>query len=114
MSDCIFCKIIKGEIPSKKIYEDEKVYAFVDIAPHSKEHYLFIHRNHTKDVNDLMDKSSQDLLDIYAAIKAFTESNDLSKNGFRVVTNFGKDGGQTVFHTHFHLLGGEPLRGFGS
>lgn len=114
MSDCIFCKILKGEIPAKKVYEDANVFAFVDIAPHSKEHYLFIHRNHTKDVNDLITNSPQDMIDVYQAIKNFTESNELGKNGFRVVTNSGKHAGQTVFHTHFHLLGGEPLRGFGS
>lgn len=114
MSDCIFCKILKGEIPSSKVYEDKNVFGFVDIAPHSKEHYLFIHRNHTKDVNDLVQNSPQDLIDIYAAIKSFTEGCELAEKGFRVVTNSGRDGGQTVFHTHFHLLGGEPLRGFGS
>lgn len=114
MSDCIFCKILKGDIPSKKVYEDEKVFAFVDISPHAKEHYLFIHRNHTRDINDLVENSPQDLIDLYKAIKNFTEDGELSKAGFRVVTNMGQHGGQTVFHTHLHLLGGEPLRGFGS
>lgn len=114
MKDCIFCKILNGEIPSTKVYENEKVFAFVDIAPHAKEHYLFIHRNHTTDVNDLIENSPQDLLDLYSAIKEFTEDGKLAKNGFRVVTNMGADGGQTVFHTHFHLLGGEPLRRFGN
>lgn len=113
MSDCLFCKILEGKIPSTKVYEDDLVYGFKDIAPHSKEHYLFIHRNHTKDVNDLMDKSQQDLLDLFLAMKKFTENSDLSKNGFRIVTNMGPHGGQTVFHTHFHVLGGEQLRGFG-
>lgn len=113
MSDCLFCKILEGKIPSAKVYEDENVYAFKDIAPHAKEHYLFIHRNHTSDVNDLMDKSQNDLIDIYSAIKKFTENSELATKGFRVVTNMGAQAGQTVFHTHFHVLGGEQLRGFG-
>lgn len=114
MQDCIFCKIIRGEIPAKIVFESENVFAFADIAPHSKEHYLFIHRNHTRDINDLVESSASDLLDLYGAIKEFTEDGDLAEKGFRVVTNMGAHGGQTVFHTHFHLLGGEPLRGFGS
>lgn len=114
MSDCLFCEIIKGNIPSSKVFENDKVYAFKDINPLAKEHYLFIHKNHSKDLLDLTQQDPQQLLDIFLAIQEFLKDSDLSQNGFRIVNNMGKDGGQTVFHTHFHLLGGEQLRGFGA
>jgi len=114
MSDCLFCKIIKGEIPSDKIFENDKTYAFRDISPLAKEHYLFIHKNHTTNVNEIAQTSPQQLTDIYQAISEFTSGTDLEKNGFRVVTNVNAHAGQTVFHTHFHVLGGEQLKGFGS
>lgn len=110
MSDCLFCKIINGDIPSEKVFENEKVYAFKDIYPLAKEHYLFISKIHTENVNET---NSEQIEEIFAAIKEFTQSNELEKNGFRVVTNIGEHGGQTVFHTHFHVLGGEQLKGFG-
>lgn len=113
MSDCLFCKIIKQEIPSEKVYENDNVYAFKDIYPQAKEHYLFISKSHTTNVNELVDNAN-DLQNIFQAIKEFTEKQtDLAKNGFRVVTNHGKHGCQTVFHTHFHVLGGEQLGSFG-
>ncbi|EQC51915.1 histidine triad nucleotide-binding protein [Bacteriovorax sp. DB6_IX] len=114
MSDCLFCKILAGEIPSSKVYEDEKVVGFKDIQPQAKEHYLFIHREHTANVNEISENSPEQLADIFQGISKFTKSNELEKNGFRVVTNLGPHGCQTVFHTHFHVLGGEQLRGFGS
>ena len=109
--DCLFCKIIAGEIPSTKVYEDEKVYAFEDINPLAKEHYLFISKTHSKNVNEMEPEHIQD---VFAAIKKFTAGTELESNGFRVVSNINEDGGQTVFHTHFHVLGGEQLRGFGA
>lgn len=113
MNDCLFCRIIKGEIPSGKVFENDYVYGFKDIYPQAKEHYLFISKNHTSNVNELVD-SPDDLVHIFKAIKEFTESHaDLANTGFRVVTNQGEWGGQTVFHTHFHILGGEQLSSFG-
>jgi histidine triad (HIT) family protein len=112
MSDCIFCKIINKDIPAKFVYEDNNVVAFNDLHPDASEHYLFIHRTHQVNVN----ASSAELnviSDVFSAIKKFTESNDLAKNGFRVVTNSGKHSHQSVFHTHFHVLGGESLGSFG-
>lgn len=114
MSDCLFCKILAGEIPSTKVYEDEKVYAFKDIQPLAKEHYLFIHRSHTSNVNEMSENSPEQVSEIYQAINKFTKGTELEKNGFRVVTNLGPHGCQTVFHTHFHVLGGEQLKGFGA
>lgn len=113
MSDCLFCKIIKGEIPSNKVYENDNVYGFKDLYPQAREHYLFISKNHTKDVNELVDDTTE-LAHIFKAIQDFTQNEtELARNGFRIVTNLGQHGCQTVFHTHFHVLGGEQLSSFG-
>lgn len=109
--DCLFCKIVKGEISSEKVFENESVYAFKDIYPMAKEHYLFISKNHSKNINEM---NPNDLKNVMSAIKEFTSESELEKNGFRIVTNINKDGGQTVFHTHFHILGGEQLSRFGA
>ncbi len=114
MSDCIFCKIVKEEIPSTRVYEDEFVIGFRDLNPLAKEHLLFIHRDHSKDINDLSDTDPAQLSDVFKAISSYSKSSGLASSGFRVVTNLGSDGCQTVFHTHFHVLGGEKLGGFGS
>ena len=114
MSECLFCKILNGEIPSEKVYEDEKVFAFKDINPMAKEHYLFISKSHSLNINEISDNKPEQLSEVFSAISSFTKNSDLIDNGFRVVTNSGSNGGQTVFHTHFHLLGGEQLRGFGA
>lgn len=108
---CLFCKILEREIPSETIFENENVYAFKDINPMAKEHYLFISKRHSQNINEMDDKS---LVEIFSAIKEFSQNNHLEKNGFRVVTNINKHGGQTVFHTHFHVLGGEQLKAFGA
>jgi len=114
MSDCIFCKIISGDIPSDKIYEDDNVLGFRDLNPLAKVHNLFIHKSHSSNVNDMASSNPAQLADVYQAISNFSKESDLEKEGFRVVTNVGPNAGQTVFHTHFHVLGGEKLGGFGS
>lgn len=114
MSDCLFCKIIDGKIPSEKVHEDEKVLGFKDIGPMAKEHYLFIHKEHTPNVNAMVKTNPEQLADVFSAIKSYTQSNGLEQSGFRVVTNVGPDAGQTVFHTHFHVLGGQRLSKFGA
>lgn len=114
MKDCLFCKIIAQEVPSFKVYEDESVYAFKDINPSAKEHYLFIAKNHTRNVNDMAIESERDIVSIFKAIAKYTRDSGLEQSGFRVVTNTNKDSGQVVFHTHFHVLGGEKLKGFGA
>ena len=113
MSDCIFCKIVEGSIPSTKVYEDEKVIAFQDLRPQAKIHLLFIHRNHTKNINDLVSNDPESLKDIFHAMKTYSLSEGIEENGFRIVTNLGEDAGQTVFHTHFHFLAGQSLGHFG-
>lgn len=114
MSECLFCKILVGTIPSTKVYEDDKVIAFQDLRPQAKIHLLFIHRNHTKNINDLAASDPESLKDIFLAMKMYSESKSIDQKGYRVVTNLGPDAGQTVFHTHFHFLAGENLGTFGS
>lgn len=114
MNDCLFCKIVNGEIPADKVVETEKVIGFKDITPLAKEHYLFVHKDHTKNINDISLNAPSQFAEIYEQIQKFTTSNELEKNGFRVVANVNKHGGQTVFHTHFHVLGGEQLGSFGA
>ena len=113
-ADCLFCKIAAGKIPSKKVFENDKVFAFNDLHPASSHHYLFIHKEHTQNVNDLVETEPSQMAEIFQAIQLVTQREGLDQTGFRVVTNSGPHAGQTVFHTHFHVLGGEPLRGFGS
>jgi histidine triad (HIT) family protein len=113
MDDCIFCKIIAGSIPSNKVFEDDKVLGFKDLGPQAQVHYLFIHKNHTQDVNELVDNEPEQLIDIFRAIRKVSRAEGLADEGFRVVTNLGPYAGQTVFHTHFHLVGGQPLGRFG-
>jgi histidine triad (HIT) family protein len=111
--NCLFCKIIRKEIPAKIIYENEDVLAFKDIHPLAKIHYLFIAKKHTNNLTNLVAVDEGQLSKIFQAINDVCHAEDLQTKGFRVVTNSGEHGGQTVFHTHFHLLGGEPLGGFG-
>lgn len=110
--NCLFCKIGKGLIPSQKIFENENVFGFVDIHPQAKTHLLFVHKNHTENINE-MSGDPKSLVQVFEAITEYTHGIELSKKGFRIVTNMGADAGQTVFHTHFHLLGGEALGHFG-
>lgn len=112
-ADCLFCKILKDQIPASKVYENSRVLGFVDIHPQAKKHFLFIHKNHSKDIVDMMDSSPEDVKDIYQAISEFSKTQDHFAEGMRVVTNMGPHAGQTVFHTHFHVLGGEDLGRFG-
>ena len=108
MSDCIFCKIIAGEIPSQRVYEDEAVCAFRDITPQAPVHILVVPKEHIASAADLTPENSRVVASCYEAIAKIAKAEGLS-GGFRVITNCGKDGGQTVLHLHFHLLGGKPL-----
>jgi histidine triad (HIT) family protein len=112
MSDCLFCKIVKGDIPSTKVFENDSVIGFVDIFPQAKTHLLFIHKKHTADINQ-MSSDPESIGQVFQAITSFTKEQGLDQKGFRVVTNTGKHAGQTVFHTHFHVLAGEQLGHFG-
>lgn len=108
MNDCLFCKIINGEIPSKKVYEDELVYVFEDIAPAAPIHYLLIPKEHISGASEITAENSSVVAHIFEVIAKLAKDLDL-KNGFRVVTNCGPDAGQTVFHLHYHLIAGREL-----
>ncbi len=108
MDNCLFCKIIRGEIPSKKVYEDEYCYAFEDIAPVAPTHILFVPKEHLSGACEISSENSAVVGKIYEAIAKVAKQKGLD-GGWRVVANNGADAGQTVFHLHFHLLGGRPL-----
>ncbi len=114
MENCLFCKVIAGTIPAQKVFEDTKVVGFKDLKPQAKIHHLFIHRMHTHDVSDLMKKDPTQMMDLFEAMRHFAEKEGINNKGYRIVTNLGADAGQTVFHTHFHFLAGEPLGHFGA
>jgi len=106
--DCLFCKIIAGEIPSAKVYEDDFVLAFKDINPNAKVHVLVIPKKHIDSV-DCVDESNIEMVaKVIKAIPTVAKECGLT-NGYRVITNVGEDGGQSVKHIHFHILGGEKL-----
>lgn len=103
MSDCLFCKIVAGEIPSTKIYEDESVYAFADIDPQAPFHAIIVPKEHIASAQEINSNNSHLVAKIFEAVAKIAEKENLA-DGFRVINNCGKDGGQTVGHIHFHLL----------
>ena len=111
MNDCVFCKIIAGEIPSKKLYEDEQCLAFYDIAPLAPQHFLVIPTEHLPGANRINEENAAVVGHIFAVITKLTAVLGFS-DGYRVVTNCGDDAGQTVKHLHFHVLGGKQLGSF--
>ena len=108
--DCVFCKIISGEIPSKKVYEDDSVYAFYDISPMAPVHVLIIPKQHIASVNEVTSENSAVIAHIYEVAAGLAKELGIAESGYRIVTNCGKNAGQTVFHLHFHLLGGTQLK----
>ena len=109
MENCLFCKIIKGEIPSKKIYENEDVYAFEDISPQAKVHVLVISKTHTPDLAHHDALTDRELSACLRACAAVAKQVGIQESGYRIVTNCGEDARQSVGHIHFHVLGGERL-----
>lgn len=107
MNDCLFCKIIAGEIPSKKIYEDELCYAFYDITPQAPTHFLVIPKRHLDSLAEIGQDSANIIGHIFTIIPKL--ARELGLESYRVVNNCGPDAGQTVFHLHFHVLGGHRL-----
>ena len=108
MNDCLFCKIIAGDIPSKKVYEDDAVYAFHDIAPMAPVHILIVPKLHVASADGINAENSAYVARIFEAIPKIAAEAGLT-NGYRVITNCGEDGCQSVKHLHFHLLGGKKL-----
>ena len=103
MSDCLFCKIAAGEIPSTKVYEDDYVYAFLDIAPQAPFHAVIIPKEHIGSADEINGENSILIAKVFEAVVKIAKQEKL-ENGYRVVNNCGEDGGQTVHHIHFHLL----------
>ena len=106
--NCLFCAIISGDIPSSKVYEDEKCYAFLDIAPQAPVHCLVVPKAHIASANEISEENSDVIAHIFTAIPKIADMLGL-KNGYRIVSNIGEDGCQSVKHLHFHILGGEKL-----
>lgn len=109
MSDCLFCKIIKGDIPSASIYRDELTYAFRDINPAAPTHILIVPNKHIDSVNMMIPDDEPLIGHLFSVAKQIAEQEGLSEKGYRLVINTNAEAGQTVFHIHLHLLGGKPL-----
>lgn len=106
---CLFCSIIKGEIPSTKIYEDDLVYVFADIAPQAPVHMVMVPKAHIASANELTEENAAVVGHIFAVAAKLAKEQGFAENGYRIVNNCGEDGGQTVGHLHFHLLAGRNL-----
>lgn len=113
MSDCIFCKIVKGEIPSTNVYRDEQVTAFRDLSPAAPTHILIVPNKHIDSVNAMTADDEQLIGHLFFAAKQIAAQEGLAEDGFRLVINTNAHGGQTVFHIHLHLLGGRQLTKMG-
>jgi histidine triad (HIT) family protein len=109
LENCIFCKIIKGEIPSKKVYEDEHVVAFYDINPIAPVHILMIPKKHISSLLEIKEEDKELIGHLHIALQEVGKQLGVADSGFRVVTNTGAHGQQTVFHIHYHLIGGRQL-----
>lgn len=107
--DCLFCKIIAGEIGSSKVYEDENVFAFRDIDPQAPEHIIIVPKIHIESANDIDETNAKYISDIFVAAAKIAKEIGFDKNGYRIVNNCGENGGQTVAHLHFHLMGGRKF-----
>jgi len=109
---CVFCRIERGELPSDRVYEDDRVIAFRDINPQAPVHVLIIPRKHIASLADLTPGDTELAGHMLRVAQQLAEQLGIRETGYRVVTNCGRDGGQVVFHLHFHLVGGKPLGRF--
>jgi len=109
MSDCIFCRIAKGEIPCSQVYQDDRVLAFKDINPLAPVHILIIPKQHIESAQAIDESNSQLVGYIFEKIPQIAKAAGIADSGYRVISNIGKDGGQAVPHLHFHILGGRKL-----
>lgn len=108
--DCLFCKIIAGEIPSTKVYEDDNVYGFLDIEPQAPVHIILVPKQHVASANELTEEHTEEIGKIFLAAAKIAKEQGFAEAGYRIVNNCGEDGGQTVSHLHFHLLAGRNLQ----
>jgi histidine triad (HIT) family protein len=109
MADCLFCKIVNGEIPASIVYEDDRVVAFNDINPQAPTHVLVVPKRHIASLNDLSADDDQSVGEVVRRAAAIANERGISAGGFRTVFNTNRDAGQTVFHIHLHLLGGRNM-----
>jgi histidine triad (HIT) family protein len=109
MTNCIFCKIIAGEIPGDFVYQDEQVFAFRDINPLAPTHILIVPVQHIASVNDLETKDGPLIAHLYTVAKQLAVEMGIDQSGYRLIINTGPDSGQVVFHLHLHLLGGKSM-----
>jgi histidine triad (HIT) family protein len=107
--DCIFCKIIEGSIPSKKVFENDRVLAFQDIQPAAPVHILIIPKKHIPTMNDIAPEDAELVGELFAAAKDIAKEQGVDEAGYRLINNVNSDGGQVVYHLHIHLLGGKKL-----
>lgn len=110
MSDCIFCKIVTGKIPSTQVYDDDRVIAFRDINPVAPVHVLIVPKSHIPSVNDLSDNDELLMGHLLISAKKIAEQEGIAQSGYRLIINTGPDGRQEVSHLHLHLLGGQVMR----
>lgn len=110
MCECIFCKIVSGEIPCSKVYEDDSVLCFNDINPEAPQHVIIIPKKHIKSLNDLDADDANLIGHIFMVAKEISKKLNIEKDGYRIVNNCGSNGGQSVNHMHFHLLGGRMMK----
>ena len=109
MEDCLFCKIIKGEIPSTKVYEDDEILAFKDINPIAPVHILVMPKKHYNDISEVPESEAEIIAKIHMAINKIAKEQGIADKGYRIINNCKEDGGQEVKHLHFHLIGGKKL-----
>jgi histidine triad (HIT) family protein len=109
VSDCLFCKIVAGEIPSTGVLDRETVYAFRDIAPSAPTHVLIVPKQHIADVREVRAEHGAVLVEMLDAAGEVAAKDDIDQSGYRLIFNVGPDAGQTIFHLHMHLVGGKPL-----
>ena len=107
--DCLFCKIIAGEIPSEKVYEDDLIYAFYDIDPQAPKHVIVVPKEHISGANDITSENVKHIAAVWEKIPEIAKMLGIAEDGYRVVNNCGQNGGQTVNHIHFHLMGGRAF-----
>lgn len=110
MKDCVFCKIVRKEIPAEIVYEDENILAFKDINPEAPIHLLVIPKKHFQSINEIGPGEGGLLSDIFNAINKLTKKLNVHTEGFRIVNNCGDNGGQTVNHLHFHMMAGRKMK----
>jgi histidine triad (HIT) family protein len=112
-SDCVFCRIVEGEIPSEKLYEDERVLAFHDIAPAAPVHFLVIPKTHIRTADEVREEHGDLIAHMFLTCTRLAREQGLVDPGYRIIMNMGEGGGQTAWHIHFHVLGGRQLTTLG-